>query len=324
MARALLFPGAMELLIERNGGFDPLPLADGEHLLGSAYGVPPELALCLFVEGGRLSIEAAAPVRVGGVLLPGRLRRLVMPGEPIEPVPGCVFRVRPEPPTSAPATRAVVRTLLEPGAAPAAASLVSLTGMDAGRVLPLADRPSLLGRGEGADFRLRDRAISRLHARISPLAEGHAIEDLGTANGVYVNGARVHGPHLLEDGALVELGQTLLRYSAGRPPHRASQAASPTPVPLPARPDGGAPSGVPEAEVMPLAASDEAARAAGAESAEQSEARLRREHWLLASGALIFVLGIGLTVGCLAYAQSGQARSGLSPARLTTSSANRR
>jgi hypothetical protein len=205
----------MDLLIEREGGFEQRTLTDGEHRLGEADGVPGRLGLSLYVEGGRLSIEALAPVRVGGVLLPPRLRRLVMPGEPMEPVPGCVLRVRPEFPTVAPATRAVVRRLLEEGDAQGSSSLVCLTGLDAGRTLALGEGPLVIGRGDGADLRLRDRAISRLHARVSLDGETHAIEDLKTANGVHVNGSRVVGRLLLEEGALVELGQTLLRYSSG-------------------------------------------------------------------------------------------------------------
>lgn len=220
----------MELWIERDGAVVKQTLADGEHRLGVAEGVPTELELSLFVESGRLSVEAAGPVRVGGALLPPRLRRLVVPGEPIEPVPGRVFRVRPEVPAApTPATRAVVRSLLEPGATPTSASLVALTGPDAGRVIPLADRPIVVGRGDGADVRLRDHAISRRHARVTADGDGHAVEDLGTANGVYVNGARIWGTHALEDGSLIEFGRTLLRYcsgaEAGAPVHEMPLAA---------------------------------------------------------------------------------------------------
>jgi pSer/pThr/pTyr-binding forkhead associated (FHA) protein len=207
----------MDLLHTHEGRHTQRPLPDGEHRLGEADGIPDALGLTLYVEGSRLSVEASTPVRVGGILLPARLRRLVVPGEAIEPVPGRVFRIRPDAPAAAPETRAVVRTLLDPGAMPAAASLIALTGPDAGRVIALTDRPLVVGRGEGVDVRLRDRAISRRHARITCVEDGHSVEDLGTANGVYVNGARLGSRYLLEDGALIELGQTLLRYCAGQP-----------------------------------------------------------------------------------------------------------
>lgn len=360
----------MDLMCERDGKFEERPLQEGEHLLGEADGVPARLGLTLFVEGGRLSIEAAAPVRVGGVLLPPRLRRLVIPGEPIEPVPGRVFRIRPQAGPAAPATRAVVRHLLEQGATPGSASLVSLTGLDAGRTLALGDAPVVIGRGEGAGLRLRDRAISRRHARLTPEGDGHAIEDLGSPNGVHVNGARVIGRHPLEEGALVELGQTLLRYSSGRAPAAreaaggaaaldgsgsgeaggaakgggagtageaggagtSGEAASADRAQAPA--GASAASGaMPKtgAEVLPLPTRDPAAQdaeAAGApEDADEEDdptATSAGMRWLLASGVAIFLLGVGLTVGCLSYAQSAQARSGVSPARSTTSSASRR
>jgi hypothetical protein len=362
----------MDLMCEHDGKFQERPLSDGEHVLGEADGVPARLGLSLFVEGGRLSIEAAAPVRVGGVLLPPRLRRLVMPGEPIEPVPGRVFRIRPQAGPAAPATRAVVRHLLEQGASGGSASLVSLTGLDAGRTLPLGDQPVVIGRGDGAGLRLRDRAISRLHARLTPEGDGHAIEDLGTANGVHVNGARVIGRHLLEEGALVELGQTLLRYSTGRAPADAApdaeanstagsaeapgtsegDAAGAAGTPGPAGAAGGgsdgtagtagreaAASGAEGAQVIPLSpgerpappeaseqASEEASDASPPAGDDEDEAREPGAgmRWLLASGVTIFLLGVGLTVGCLSYAQSAQARSGERPARSTTSSASRR
>lgn len=322
----------MELLIEREGGFQQRTLPDGEHLWGDAEGVPGRLGLTLFVEGGRLSIEASAPVRVGGVLLPPRLRRLVVPGEPLEPVRGYVLRVRPEPPSSAPATRALVRGLLEQAEAPLSAGLVCLTGMDAGRTLPLGARPVRIGRGEGADLRLRDRAVSRLHARLSPEGDTHAIEDLGAPNGVHVNGARVIGRQALDEGALVELGQTLLRYSSGRavavaappleapdapatpeapaetPPSPSETALPPDGSALPSEasahpPEASAPSETPD--LPPGAANPVEDPAPGGEplaeeGADPSDANPVGGRWLLlASGLGILLVGIGLTFGCL-------------------------
>ncbi len=61
-----------------------------------------------------------------------------------------------------------------------------------GRVrIPISEFPCLIGRQAGNHVVLRDARISRTHARI--VAEGEAIflEDLGSLNGVFVNGDRI-------------------------------------------------------------------------------------------------------------------------------------
>jgi pSer/pThr/pTyr-binding forkhead associated (FHA) protein len=43
---------------------------------------------------------------------------------------------------------------------------------------------------------------------------GYELEELASPNGVYVNGARLEGPRMLEGGEVLELGQSLLRFTA--------------------------------------------------------------------------------------------------------------
>jgi two-component system, NtrC family, response regulator AtoC len=85
-----------------------------------------------------------------------------------------------------------------------------------------ADGRVILGRGEGADIRIEDSAISRAHAALV-LGEGRPlqIEDLGSANGTRVKGQPLHAGEVraLAAGDTVELGETLLlvqRESPGR------------------------------------------------------------------------------------------------------------
>ncbi|GAA2180822.1 DUF3662 and FHA domain-containing protein [Brooklawnia cerclae] len=77
---------------------------------------------------------------------------------------------------------------------------------------PLLPPGFTVGRGSEADLRINDPGISRLHARVvvRPHSDGDVtvtIEDLGSTNGVIVNGQRVTRTEL-DDGARIEIGST--------------------------------------------------------------------------------------------------------------------
>jgi transcriptional regulator of acetoin/glycerol metabolism len=61
---------------------------------------------------------------------------------------------------------------------------------------------------------LPDSRVSSRHARIVREGAGFVVEDLGSRNGTRVNGARIEAPTPVEDGDLVEVGHTILRYRA--------------------------------------------------------------------------------------------------------------
>ena len=65
-------------------------------------------------------------------------------------------------------------------------------GPDAGRQMPV-DRPIVIGRGDDADLRLADDEVSRRHARVAPEDGGAVVEDLGSANGTFVNENELSG-----------------------------------------------------------------------------------------------------------------------------------
>ena len=79
------------------------------------------------------------------------------------------------------------------------------------RAIPL-DRVSSVFPGGPLD----DREVSRVHARLVPAPGGRVgVEDLGSKNGTFVNGARIGGAtHLLDPGDIVRIGDTLLLYHA--------------------------------------------------------------------------------------------------------------
>jgi hypothetical protein len=70
--------------------------------------------------------------------------------------------------------------------------------------LPLG--PTLIGRSLECHLTIDDPLVSRRHARISVAEEGAQIEDLGSRNGVRVNGAVIRGPTLLRSGDRVRIG----------------------------------------------------------------------------------------------------------------------
>ena len=77
---------------------------------------------------------------------------------------------------------------------------------------PLLPPGFTIGRGSEADLRINDPGISRQHARIivQPADNGEvlvSIEDLGSTNGVIVNGQRVTKV-TLGDGSRIEIGST--------------------------------------------------------------------------------------------------------------------
>ncbi len=59
------------------------------------------------------------------------------------------------------------------------------------------------------------RTVSRLHAKIERDGPRYLLYDANSANGTFVNGRRIHTPHVLQDEDVIGLGnpQSLLRFS---------------------------------------------------------------------------------------------------------------
>jgi pSer/pThr/pTyr-binding forkhead associated (FHA) protein len=74
----------------------------------------------------------------------------------------------------------------------------------------------VIGRAAGCEVRLDDPLVSRRHARVVSAEVGTAIEDLGSANGIYVNGRRREGITPLHPGDVIQLGGTV--WMVLRPP----------------------------------------------------------------------------------------------------------
>jgi hypothetical protein len=76
--------------------------------------------------------------------------------------------------------------------------LVFIEGVFSGRQEMLKPVGSVIGRISTADIHLDDQGISRQHCRISRVEGQWLIEDLGSINGVQVNGVRVQGAQALQ------------------------------------------------------------------------------------------------------------------------------
>ncbi|MFP2895561.1 FHA domain-containing protein, partial [Corallococcus sp. 4LFB] len=76
----------------------------------------------------------------------------------------------------------------------------------------------VIGRAAESDLLVEDASVSRQHARVG-VAEGEAfIADLGSHNGVRVNGERVQGSRPLDGGDVVTLGNVTLVFHRGERP----------------------------------------------------------------------------------------------------------
>jgi len=77
---------------------------------------------------------------------------------------------------------------------------------------PLTPPGFTIGRGTEADLRINDPNVSRLHAQITveDIGDGHvqvSIADLGSTNGLVINGEKVRSGRLSE-GSRIEIGST--------------------------------------------------------------------------------------------------------------------
>lgn len=87
---------------------------------------------------------------------------------------------------------------------------VVIAGNSSGTAIRLGDRNVVLGRGADCDLRIDDEYISTRHA-VLRLHDGlWYAEDLGSTNGTFVEGARIHGPTEIRVGSRVRLGKTIV------------------------------------------------------------------------------------------------------------------
>ena len=78
--------------------------------------------------------------------------------------------------------------------------------------MPVDSLPVAIGRGGQNEVPLDgDDFASAQHARFESKRDGLWVEDIGSTNGTFVNGARVTTPRRLSKGDVVRVGQTDFR-----------------------------------------------------------------------------------------------------------------
>jgi hypothetical protein len=100
---------------------------------------------------------------------------------------------KPRQPDSVPATRAMV--------------------LAEGKRMVIPASGAVLGRSRDADIVLADPNVSRRHAEIRPAGRGRwAVADMGSTNGVKVNGRLIDGETPLQPGDRIALGTADIRF----------------------------------------------------------------------------------------------------------------
>lgn len=104
---------------------------------------------------------------------------------------------------------ATLEELITPKLEPGKACLIVIRGRSVGHILELQKLPAVVGRAPDVELTLDDVAVSRRHAQLEKTAEGFVIQDLGSTNGVFVNGIRVQRQKL-RDGDRLQVGTTTI------------------------------------------------------------------------------------------------------------------
>jgi hypothetical protein len=81
-----------------------------------------------------------------------------------------------------------------------------------GKRLVIGSGGATIGRSRSCDVVLADANVSRRHAEVRPRGGSWTIADLGSTNGVVVNGVRIERPHALRAGDRIEIGTTTLTF----------------------------------------------------------------------------------------------------------------
>lgn len=234
----------MRIDIVWNEDATQVDLVDGVITVGGAAtdgiciaGLPHGL-LSLTLDAGRLSVTALRSVRIGEALFPARIPRLLVEGEDLKLPNDVIIRrtvdVAKRESRKTIGTAFVAQELLSGDLAPQdtrAATLTCVTGLDQGRIFPIPFEDNSIGRADDAAIRIRDRSVSRCHARLVRRGREHRVEVVTSSmNGLYVNGRLVKKDKTLKTGDVIELGQTVLRFDdAERAPEEHTVAHQPAP-----------------------------------------------------------------------------------------------
>jgi DNA-binding response OmpR family regulator len=94
------------------------------------------------------------------------------------------------------------------------ARLVALNDATTPAEFLLVGAEHTIGRAPTCDIVVQRQTVSRLHARVMREGPRHVLHDAGSANGTFVNGQQLVGPHLLSNRDTISLGSAgdVLRF----------------------------------------------------------------------------------------------------------------
>ncbi len=81
-----------------------------------------------------------------------------------------------------------------------------------GSEYPLAQGSNVIGRTADAAVCIDRTEVSRCHARVVVNGTTATVEDLGSKNGTFLNGQRLHHPTELTDGDEIWIGRSVARF----------------------------------------------------------------------------------------------------------------
>jgi Protein of unknown function (DUF3662)/FHA domain len=84
-----------------------------------------------------------------------------------------------------------------------------------GQRIPIGASGVVIGRSAEVDVVIPAQEVSRRHAQIVPDANGWTLSDLGSTNGIRVNGRQVGVPTRLTDGDVIGIGPVELVFEVG-------------------------------------------------------------------------------------------------------------
>ena len=95
-------------------------------------------------------------------------------------------------------------------------ALVGLQGLAAGSTFALTDGDVVIGRDGDNGIVLAENTVSRRHARLLRDSQGQfTVSDLGSANGIYINGTRIQRA-ILSSGDELKIGDNYFRFQAAK------------------------------------------------------------------------------------------------------------
>jgi pSer/pThr/pTyr-binding forkhead associated (FHA) protein len=94
-------------------------------------------------------------------------------------------------------------------------AVLVLADEDEDTVFELDKETVTIGRKDDCDIFLKDRQISKLHAKVLKVGNRYRLEDQESRNGTYLNGKKIKRS-LLRGGDRITLAETLLVYHENR------------------------------------------------------------------------------------------------------------